>query len=192
MNDYIKMAIAAIFFILISAVAIVFSKDGFSWKSLGFASMFVIFNFSFWILLPKVFDFIDDHFEQPHKYPKINCISHKVMKDGKVSTIHIMTDDGTRGYLNLLFEDDECIINSIHVDENYRNKKVGTTLMKEATLEIIGSDVHTLVLYVIKDSWMHNWYKRIGYVDTDSPCKEGYIMMKRVRFYHRPWLNPMR
>lgn len=110
----------------------------------------------------------------------VNCyISHKFVVNHKVLTIEFVTGFTTIGSVNLFFDNDECIINSLHVDEKYRNQNVGTTLIKKAELKSLDNGALKTTLYVIKDSWMHNWYQRIGYSDTKSPCEIGYIKMEK-------------
>ena len=114
------------------------------------------------------------------KVQLVSCyISHEFVDNNKVLTIEFVTGFTEIGSVKLFFENDECIINSLHVDEKYRNLNVGTALIKKAELKSLDNGSLKTTLYVIKDSWMHNWYQRLGYSDTKSPCETGYIKMEK-------------
>ena len=56
-------------------------------------------------------------------------------------------------------------ISSLFVDEDYRCKKNGTLLLFVCEAIAKTLNLKILSLYVEKDSFMHRWYNRLGFVD---------------------------
>lgn len=77
------------------------------------------------------------------------------------------------------YNDDEktVYIDFLSVDESIRKKGVGTKL-KEIT-EDLGRRLKAdnAILSVVKESWMHEWYKRRGYSDYYKHEDEKLIWM---------------
>ena len=63
------------------------------------------------------------------------------------------------------------------VSDNSRNKKIGTTL--QIIRENIGRELGCLqsYLWVVKDTWMKDWYERRGYSYYSEYEKENAIWM---------------
>jgi len=93
-------------------------------------------------------------------------------KAGKAfARVYWYKDDATSIYLDWL-----------HVSYEIRNKGIGTELqnMREQIGRNLGAS--TSCLWVKKDSWMHNWYKRRGYSDLEDYEQEENVvwMMKSL------------
>lgn len=83
--------------------------------------------------------------------------------------IYWFNDDNTTVYLDWL-----------SVDEDIRRQGVGTKLqiMREKMGVELGAA--TSCLWVVKDTWMHDWYKRRGYEDgMDYNGEENAIWMNK-------------
>lgn len=91
-------------------------------------------------------------------------------KNGKAhSRVYWYSDDDTTVYLD-----------NLSVSPNWRRKGLGTKLQK--IREKIGFDIgaRTSCLWVKKDTWMHDWYRRRGYVDhQDNEAEDDTIWMKK-------------
>jgi len=91
-------------------------------------------------------------------------------KDGKAfGRIYWYSDDSTTIYLNWL---------SVNVES--RRQRLGTDLqeIRENIGRKLGAECSCLS--VEKDSWMHEWYKRRGYVDlNDDEDNENFTWMKK-------------
>jgi hypothetical protein len=91
-------------------------------------------------------------------------------KKGKAfARLYWYNDDNTTVYLDML-----------SVDIKVRNKGIGTELQKMREEIGINMGAITSYLWVIKDSWMHDWYQRRGYVDDEIYVDdENAIWMKK-------------
>lgn len=74
----------------------------------------------------------------------------------------------------------ECIIHSLLVCDDWRRKGIGKELMEEAERKIALHNYDYAYLYVLENSWMHEWYKRLGYEDTKEPSESRYVKMKKL------------
>lgn len=76
---------------------------------------------------------------------------------GGVGRVYTFNDDPSTVFLDCL-----------SVSENMRKKGIGKRLqeMRESLGRDIGAK-HSF-LFVLKDSWMHQWYKRRGYEDSED------------------------
>jgi GNAT superfamily N-acetyltransferase len=73
----------------------------------------------------------------------------------------------------------ECLIHSLRVRKEFRRKGVGTALIKEAERKIAELGYDYSNLYVNKHEWMHKWYERIGYTDTNEPTQKLFVKMEK-------------
>lgn len=97
---------------------------------------------------------------------EIKTLTIKFSNVGKVS-IYQYNDDSSSIYVANLF-----------VLKSYRHKGIGIQLLKIS--EQIGKSLNADNCYLLvkKDSWMHEWYKRIGYMDFKNYEKQkGFIWM---------------
>jgi len=72
-------------------------------------------------------------------------------------------------------------LSNLIVNSNYRNKGIGEQL--QIIREQIGKylNANNSCLWVKKESWMHQWYKRRGYLDfKDYKQKEFVWMIKSI------------
>ena len=84
------------------------------------------------------------------------------------------------GKIQICHDDNQYIINSSRVMKALRKRGIGTELIKSAEdiIKKLGGDC--AYLFVLgKNEWVHNWYKRLGYTDTDVECEDGYLKMKK-------------
>ena len=91
-------------------------------------------------------------------------------KSGKAfSRIYWYNDDNTTVYLDYL-----------SVDEDIRRKGIGTIMqvMREKIGITLGAT--TSCLWVNKNTWMHDWYKRRGYEDwKNHEQEENAVWMRK-------------
>jgi ribosomal protein S18 acetylase RimI-like enzyme len=85
-----------------------------------------------------------------------------------------------RGYCIVSYDDDEFIINSLHVRKFYQQRGIATSLLRLAETIVYNLGGVFSCLYVINNSWMHEWYKRMGYVDTKVVLNNYYIKMIKL------------
>lgn len=92
-------------------------------------------------------------------------------KTGKAyGCIYKYSDDRLTGY-----------IDEISVESKYRKQGLGNRMLKLLENELKNSGVCFVHLLVENDSWMHDWYKRYGYVDFKEHEKEKtYHWMRKV------------
>lgn len=64
-----------------------------------------------------------------------------------------------------LYKDDPNTIYlaDLYVDNSVRNKGIGTLIMQICDYIAMQLKVSRLILFVRKDSWVRNWYSRLGY-----------------------------
>jgi ribosomal protein S18 acetylase RimI-like enzyme len=86
-----------------------------------------------------------------------------------------------KGYCNICKNTTEYIINSLHVRKSYQRQNIGTALIHKAedTIKKLGGKYAYLYVRNI-DRWQHEWYKRIGYLDINSKCDEGFVKMRKT------------
>lgn len=99
------------------------------------------------------------------------------------TTIYIMEMRG-RAYARVYWMYDEIkviYLEGLSVNESIRRKGIGKLLqeIREDIGRIIGAN--TAYLWVKKDSWMHEWYIRRGYVDYKNYIDDSdSIWMKKL------------
>lgn len=111
-----------------------------------------------------------------------NIISHHYIENLE-HTIFLMTKSGN-GMCSVYWFDDSDIsiyIANLSVSENYRGLDIGNILFDSC--EEIGKSIgaKSSTLWVLKNSWMHEWYGRKGY--SDFKPYEGdskLIWMKKI------------
>ena len=108
--------------------------------------------------------------------------SFHYMSNEELDSIYIMEKQGDAFLHIYQFHDDPSIIylESLSVSEHMRRKKRGRKLLR------IGEQIGKLVsatsicLWVKKDTWMHDWYIRFGYVDwVEHSAEKNAIWMKK-------------
>jgi len=91
--------------------------------------------------------------------------------DGKAfARVYWFRDDNESIYLDML-----------SVCESQRKQGLGTKLQE--LRESIGVEMgaNSAYLWVKKDSWMYNWYRRRGYEDCkDHEKEDGFIWMRKM------------
>lgn len=95
-----------------------------------------------------------------------------------VKMIHIY-DDHCSCDLYIYLDTDECLINSLFVESSYRHSGLGLKILHQTEKVIRDEGYDVASLYVLKDAWMHKWYKRCGYEDADEECEDGYVKMEK-------------
>lgn len=98
-------------------------------------------------------------------------------------TIKIITNDGL-GTIRVSIDDEHpavAIIDSFSVANEFHGNGYGNILLNEVERYIRETlvNVHTIVLYADKTSWVTDWYKRNGYKTTEETDYE-YIMNKKI------------
>lgn len=80
------------------------------------------------------------------------------------------------------FADDKgtVCIDWLSVDAEIRKRGVGTALLEACEAEGRSLGATTACLWVRKETWMHEWYKRLGYKDLrDNEAEENAIWMDK-------------
>lgn len=79
------------------------------------------------------------------------------------------------------YSDDNASVyfENIRVDSEFQRKGLGTRLLR--MLEVFGKSLGATesYLWVRKDSWMHEWYRRKGYTDFKEHQVTNFIWMKK-------------
>lgn len=96
-------------------------------------------------------------------------------ENGWGSSIFLIEKTGA-AFARMYWYNDECTIfylDWLNVDENRRQQGLGTSLqeVREELAKKLGGK--TTFLWVHKNTWMHEWYKRRGYVDYQDYSEEG-------------------
>ena len=70
-------------------------------------------------------------------------------------------------------------LDTLNVSEEYRRQRLGTKLQE--IREDIGRSVGAKksMLFVDKNSWMREWYKRRGYIDEEECENPDFIWMEK-------------
>ena len=101
-------------------------------------------------------------------------------KDSEIETLTIKADGVAEASVYWYIDDSSTVyLSNLLVNPNCRNKGIGEQLQKMR--EQIGKDLNanTSCLWVKKETWMHEWYKRRGYSDLNDHNQEGFIWMTR-------------
>ena len=97
-------------------------------------------------------------------------------------TLYIFQKDG-KGLVRLEDEDDITgvfWIMELSVSKDYREEGLGTKLMEIAEHIAIYAGGTKLRLWVEEDSWMRDWYERLGFEDDGEDSQDGKITMTKV------------
>ena len=90
-----------------------------------------------------------------------------------------------------LYDDDDTVVylSCLSVDEEFRNKGLGTKLqeMREEMGVLLGASVSCLL--VRDGTWMHDWYKRRGYVDFKADEDEDNSTWMRKVLKSKDYIN---
>ena len=103
--------------------------------------------------------------------------------NGNIADIIKEKLNGTASGYAYRYDDDfsTVYLAGLHVDEKERRKGVGTKLLQVLENVGIGLGACVLSLWVKKDSWVHEWYKRNGYNDFKSyNGDENFVWMKKL------------
>jgi GNAT superfamily N-acetyltransferase len=107
-------------------------------------------------------------------------IKHYETLEGWRSVL-LMAITGTAFGRAYMYDDEPTVIylDMLSVNESIRKKGIGTMLQEMR--EHIGKEWGATEswLWVKKESWMHDWYKRRGYID-DVERNEEHIWMKKI------------
>ena len=77
-------------------------------------------------------------------------------------------------------EPDVIFIDSLSTEEKFRNLGIATELLDICEYVASCQNADQIVLWVKKDSWVHDWYKRRGYIDTaDCTIEENCTWMAK-------------
>ena len=73
-----------------------------------------------------------------------------------------------------------AFIYNLYVSEDQRGQGLGKDILNYALnfcREKLGC--HTITLEVLKDNWVRDWYKRLGFRDVYSTVCSGYMIMSK-------------
>lgn len=85
-------------------------------------------------------------------------------------TINIIEINGNSSSSIYLYYDDwsTCYLANLLVDMNHRNKGIGLKMIETQEKVAKLCKIKNLTLMVEKDSWIHDWYERLGYTDVKT------------------------
>jgi len=115
------------------------------------------------------------------RYPKFRFEFYPDEEWG--NSIFIYTKDGGCGQIRMYWYNDDLVniyLEDLHVDENSRSKGIGRSLIDICESACIYIGGISLSLWVDGNSWMKDWYRRIGY-EYLIDCKDDkdYVWVKR-------------
>lgn len=97
-------------------------------------------------------------------------------------TLYIFQKDG-KGLVRLEEEDDVAgvfWIMELSVSKEDREDGLGTKLMGIAEDIAVYAGGTKLRLWVVEDSWMRDWYERLGFEDDGEEPQDGKITMTKI------------
>lgn len=108
------------------------------------------------------------------KTPELNYVIHKNKWLWGRSMI-IVTSDGC-GLVTVSFENDmfsgpekAAVLSGLSVVESKRKSGYGRALVAAAEDLTRSQGAKLMILWADKNDWVLNWYKRLGYVESDYP-----------------------
>ena len=131
---------------------------------------------------PEGYQFVDENGNIINA-TKISLLKKKkIIPDLQLDSIRTVREyctEHSRIWLEI-YEDNPkvCVFTHLLVDEDYRQKGYGTKALEQA--EMIAKDLgcDTIYLKVETDSWMHEWYLRMGY-KWYRTADEGYTWLTK-------------
>ena len=99
-------------------------------------------------------------------------------KDLEIETLSIEIRGIAKASLYKYLDDDSTIyLSNLYVNPNLRNRGIGTRL--QVIREELGRAINArfVCLLVEKNSWMHDWYVRRGYMDFVNHDNPDFIWM---------------
>ena len=89
-----------------------------------------------------------------------------------------VAESNGKGSCEITHNDEEYIINTLYIPSSERKQGIGTELLHSVEDIIFKLGGEYCYLYVREiDKWLHEWYKRLGYVDMEIECDPGFIKM---------------
>ena len=72
-----------------------------------------------------------------------------------------------------MYDDDKksLYLSNVSVSDTERGKGIGNEILEFVYNQANKRDVDSLYLFVLENSWMHEWYKRKGFVDCVGRTK---------------------
>lgn len=99
-------------------------------------------------------------------------------------TWHVNSPDGSFRFALYMYDDDPktAYLSNVFVDEKMRGNGIGNTILDKADEMARKIGAETLCLKVKRDSFVHQWYRRKGYVDfqPDNDDKDHIWMKKKL------------
>ena len=97
---------------------------------------------------------------------------------GKNNIIYLCEEENKIvGYVYVIINAEDAVIDALYVDECYRNKKVATTLVTEIIKVINEKNIHKILINVMSDNIVaKNFYLSLGF----NPFRETLILNNKV------------
>ncbi len=108
-------------------------------------------------------------------------IKHEYKNKSDYGTF-FMLEDGSALCRIYGFKDDDSymVLDSLSVKPNFRNRGIGTRLQEIREEYAKKKNCTHVFLWVEKNSWMIDWYKRRGYIEKGVYDKEdGCVWMRK-------------
>ena len=104
-------------------------------------------------------------------------VSKAIYEDYTISRI---MDINGKSFIELYYYNNDIknyIIQNLFVSEKERNKKFASILLDFCIKTATEENADRLNLYATKDSWMWNWYKRLGFQEDEKMEDSEYTWM---------------
>jgi GNAT superfamily N-acetyltransferase len=98
-----------------------------------------------------------------------------------MTVISFMDKRGTVFFRLYWYHDNptSLIFDDFSVDKDYRGRGVGTTVMGLIPDIAKGLGFNIISLWCIKDSWLVDWYKRLGYEYLEEYPEENAVWLRK-------------
>lgn len=106
-------------------------------------------------------------------------ISHSIENDS-VGIRYFMESTGRAFIKTYWYKDDESVIyfTGLSISKDYKRNHLATELLNLCTLWYKVSSIKTIRMVVLKDSWLCDWYKSLGYYYIKDDDDTDYIWME--------------
>lgn len=100
---------------------------------------------------------------------------NKMLDDDKVCILAYYIDNLIVGYILVrIFEDKTCLLDGLFVEEEYRNRKIGSSLINKALEYIKDKDIKYIDINVMKENEVaRHLYKKLGFNDFEIKMRKN-------------------
>jgi GNAT superfamily N-acetyltransferase len=106
-------------------------------------------------------------------------VHHRIEEFGE--SLMIMEENG-KGYVRLYYYNDDIhstYIEGLSVDVEFRRMGIATAIINVCERVSLENGADKMYLFVKPNTWVYDWYKRIGYVETGITREDGDVWMSK-------------